>query len=171
MTWLKLSDDFADDLARLDLSDAAFRTHVEALLWTMRRETGGVLDSVDLRRALESPAALDAVRELVDAGVWTDLGDGTFRLNHHMEYQPEPDLINRRRAQGAERQRRKRRKSAGLTSEPAESRSSASPSQPRPGPSRPDPGHAGRHGVTSGETGDDLDAPFLPTSRTREADG
>ena len=48
--WLKLSDDFGDDCARLKLSDAAFRTLVESLLWAMRRENGGSIDNIDIRR-------------------------------------------------------------------------------------------------------------------------
>ncbi len=43
--WLKLSDDFGVDCARVGLSDAAFRTHTEALLWIMSRENGPMIDS------------------------------------------------------------------------------------------------------------------------------
>jgi hypothetical protein len=113
LVWLKLSDDFADDCARAGLSDAAFRTHVEGLLWCMRRETGGLLDSVAIRRAVETHAVDAAVAELVGAGFWSVWGDGWI-VRHGMGDQPEPDLIARRRELTAERVRSHRRKRAGM---------------------------------------------------------
>lgn len=111
MTWTKLSDDFADQCA--DLTDAAFRTHVEGLAWTMRRETGGRITERDLRRFAECDNPETAAAELVRGGYWMPDPSG-WRIVHHMEYQPEPDVIARRRAMDAARQRRKRRKAAGL---------------------------------------------------------
>lgn len=113
MTWLKLSDDFADDAARVGLSDAAFRTHVEGLLWTMRRETDGWLDDVDVRKAIETPNAPAAITQLVDVGYWRREGHG-YRIVHHMEHQPESDVLAARRKNTAERVNRHRRKRAGL---------------------------------------------------------
>jgi hypothetical protein len=113
MTWTKLSDDFTDDCH--SLSDAAFRTHVEALIWTMRRETGGYITAHDIRRFAESPHAEMAVSELVAVGWWEIEGQG-YRIRHHMEHQPEPDLIAKRRSDTADRVRKHRRKKAGLDS-------------------------------------------------------
>lgn len=113
MTWLKLSDDYSDDCARVELSDAAYRTHTEALNWVMRRETGGRLTHRDVRRFAESENAETAIKELLDAGFWEVTAYG-YRVVHHMEHQPEPDLIERRRELTAERVRRHRRKKAGL---------------------------------------------------------
>lgn len=117
MTWLKLSDDFADECARFELSDAAFRTHVEGLQWAMRRETGGRLTERDVRRFAEVDDPHGAVEELVAAGFWEPFAGG-YRVVHHMEHQPEPDLIDRRRKLAAERVRRHRRKKAGLDQQP-----------------------------------------------------
>ncbi|MBB3041146.1 hypothetical protein [Nocardioides soli] len=111
MTWTKLSDDFGVDCR--DLSDAAFRTHVEGLSWVMKRETGGYLDARDIRRFGESPHAEMAIAELVACGWWSIEGQG-YRIHHHMEHQPEPDLVARRRELTAERVRKHRRKKAGL---------------------------------------------------------
>ncbi len=116
MTWLKLSDDFSDECARVGLSDAAFRTHVEGLLWTMRRETDGVLDRLDVRRLAETRDADAAIAELVAAGFWTAHGDH-WRIHHHMQHQPESDVISKRRENTADRVRRHRRKHAGLPKE------------------------------------------------------
>lgn len=136
MTWTKLSDDFSDECRHL--SDAAFRTHAEGLLWAMRRETGGYLTSRDIARFAESPHAEMAVTELVACGWWSVEGQG-YRINHHMEHQPEPDVLAKRRELTADRVRKHRRKKAGLSAE-----SPGPLDAPRPDPSRPDPGNASR---------------------------
>lgn len=110
MTWTKLSDDFADQCR--DLSDAAFRTHVEGLLWTMRRETGGWLDERDIRRFAETFEPDDAVKELVAHGWWSEEDHG-YRIVHHMEHQPEPEVLAARRDLAALRQQRWRAKKTG----------------------------------------------------------
>jgi hypothetical protein len=115
MTWTKLSDDFADDCARAGLSDAAVRTHVDGLVWTMRRQTGGRLDSLDVRRGLETADPQAAIAELLAAGFWVRDGEG-YLIRHHMEHQPEPDVIRKRREKTAERVRRHRRRQAGMDS-------------------------------------------------------
>jgi len=119
VTWLKLSDDYHDELGRIRVSDAAYRTHTEALGWVMRRETGGALSAQDVRRFAESPNADQAVDELCDAGLWqrTDTG---YLVRFHMEHQPEVEVLAARRESNAERQRRARRKAAGLPEDPEE---------------------------------------------------
>lgn len=114
MTWLKLSDDFGDDCARARLSDAAFRTHVEGLIWAMRRENDGLLDEIDVRRFAETGDPHKAIQELVNAGWWQRLPQGRLQIVHAMEHQPESDVIERRRKLTAERKRRERRRKAGL---------------------------------------------------------
>lgn len=112
MTWTKLGDEFSDECA--DLSDAAFRTHTEGLIWTMRRETGGYIDARHLKRFAESPHVNAAVDELVACGWWSIERQG-YRINHHMEHQPEPELIAKRREMTNERVRKHRLKKAGLS--------------------------------------------------------
>jgi hypothetical protein len=116
MTWLKLSDDFGDDCARVALSDAAFRTHVEALLWSMRRENRGHLDDRDVRRFAETTNSFRAINELLAVGFWVQDGAG-YRVLHAMDLQIEPDLLEHRRKLTAERMRRMRRRKAGLSEE------------------------------------------------------
>jgi hypothetical protein len=134
VTWVKLSDDFAEKAARSGLSDAAFRTHIEALLWTMRRETGGWLRTRDIKRFAETKDPEAAVGELVGKDWWHfPAGDGRypdadpdydpgadpslFVIVANMDDQPEPDVIEARRRKTAERVRRHRRKMAGLDSD------------------------------------------------------
>jgi hypothetical protein len=79
----------------------------------MRRETDGYLEAWMVKRFAESPHAEMAVSELVAVGWWSIEGQG-YRIHHHMEHQPEVDVIVKRRALEAERQRKHRRKKAGL---------------------------------------------------------
>ena len=115
MVWLKLSDDFALQLSRKRISDAAFRTHIEALSWTMSRESGGAIDAIDIRRFADSEQAQDAVRELLEKGIWCEEKreeDGAerhyFRLMMGMEDQLTPEQIATTRAANALRQRQLR---------------------------------------------------------------
>jgi len=117
MTWTKLSDDFTEQCE--SLSDAAFRTHVEALIWSMKRENGGMIPMGDVKRLAESEHRNEAVAELVEQRFWTQLDNG-YRIEHHMEHQPEPDVIAARRALNAQRQQRARRKKVGLDDEPSQ---------------------------------------------------
>jgi hypothetical protein len=124
VTWVKLSDDFAERAARSGLSDAAFRTHVEALLWTMRRETGGWIRMRDIKRFAETKDPEAAARQLVGLGWWDypvgddrypgDYEPDQFKIVAGMDDQPEPDVIEARRRKTADRVRRHRRKMAGL---------------------------------------------------------
>jgi hypothetical protein len=109
----ELSDDFAEDCVRAGLSDAAFRTDVEALTWTMRRETDGYLDKIDIRKAIETVNVAAAIAERLAVGFWQQTEHG-YIVKHHMEDQPEPEIIAKRRDLAAERARKSRRKKAGL---------------------------------------------------------
>jgi hypothetical protein len=113
MTWTKLSDDFGDDCARVGLSDAAFRTHIEGLVWAMRRETGGYLDDLDIRRAIETENAAAAIPELLAVGFWVRERRG-YRIVHAMDHQVEPEVIAHRRKLATDRKRWQRRRQAGL---------------------------------------------------------
>jgi hypothetical protein len=105
MVWTKLNDTYSDDCATL--SDAAFRTHTEALNWTMRRETEGRITRRDLRRFAETDDPDKAVAELVDMEWWEDhdSGDG-WQVVHDMPDQRTKEQIGADRAAAADRQRR-----------------------------------------------------------------
>src|SRR5215203_2236641 len=70
VTWTKLSDDFSDDCWQL--SDKAFRLHVEGLLWSNRKLTDLRLNKNELRRWAKHP---EVVSELVEIGWWSERGD------------------------------------------------------------------------------------------------
>lgn len=69
-------DDGMDEHPKVEaLSDAAFRLHVSAMLYSARRGTDGSIPRAKARRLTET--ASDAVAaELVRAGVWHDIGEG-----------------------------------------------------------------------------------------------
>lgn len=111
MVWAKLSDDFSDECAAVCLSDATFRTHVEGLLWVMRRANGPVLSPRDLRRCAEADDPEKAAAELVSVGFWDAVEVG-WVIRHHMQYQPEPEVIRSRRNENARKQQIKRLRDA-----------------------------------------------------------
>lgn len=81
MTWTKLSDDYSDDC--WTLSDAAFRLHTEALIWSNRKLLDCVIPKGDLVRFSQRP---DAAEELVAVGWWTE-EPKHFVVHHHSRYQ------------------------------------------------------------------------------------
>jgi hypothetical protein len=107
VTWLKLSDDFPDDLYRDELSDAAFRTHVEGLAWSCRHLLDGRLPARSLVRFAFTDDPKAAAAELVAAGYWEATGDG-WQIVHHLEHQADRDTVLRRRQLTADRVARHR---------------------------------------------------------------
>jgi hypothetical protein len=77
MTWTRLGDDFTDRPDVIGLSDAAFRAHVEALVWSNQQTTDGRLPGGvrELRRILSIEDVAAAVTELTKAGLWEPAGD------------------------------------------------------------------------------------------------
>lgn len=105
--WLKLSDDFGELCARLELSDAAFRTHVEGMAWAMQRENGGKVYKNEVKRFAESDQYQNAVDELVRKDCWS-VNEKGYIIKLHMEHQIEPEVIAARRNANAQRQRKSR---------------------------------------------------------------
>jgi hypothetical protein len=83
VTWTKISDDFSDDC--WELSDAAYRLHVDGLNWSNRKLLDCRLgkDPDEMRRWTKRP---EAAAELLALGWWTDEGDH-YRIRHHALYQ------------------------------------------------------------------------------------
>lgn len=92
--WSKIGDEFVDDAA--DLSDAAIRTHIEALAWSNRRLLDLVIPKRDLRRFAFSAHADGAVIELIAAGWWDDLDDCWY-LRYRAEWQQSREQVEARR--------------------------------------------------------------------------
>lgn len=85
--WTKLGDEAPDEYA--DLSDAAFRTHIEALCWSNRRLLDLRIPKRDLRRFAFSEGTEQAAKELVACscgstagmyGSWPTAPSGSSRV-------------------------------------------------------------------------------------------
>lgn len=111
MTWTKLGDEFSD--AAAPLSDAAFRTHVEALCWSNRRLLDLTISKRELKRFAETDNPNAAAKELVTAGWWEDRGDDWWIGSRFADWQVEASVIEQRRADTALRVRRHRMHKAG----------------------------------------------------------
>jgi hypothetical protein len=115
VTWSKFGDEFP--AAARDLSDAAFRTHVEAVCWSNGRLLDLMIAKHEVRRFAETSDPVTAVEELVAAGWWQDCGDAGWYIGcRFAEWQLERSVIDHRRALAAERQRRKRLHASGVHS-------------------------------------------------------
>jgi len=83
MTWAKYGAEFWDECANAELSDAAARTHAEAIGWVYRVERTDLRIPKHLvRRFVGSPQWDVAVRDLVAAGFWQDSGDAYVVVHH-----------------------------------------------------------------------------------------
>lgn len=111
MMWTKLGVEFSDH-AR-DLTDAEFRTHAEALLWSNRRGLDLHIPKRDHLRFAESPDVIEAITGLVVKGWWEDRGDAWYIGVHFPEWQLEHAVVEKRRNDAALRKRRQRLHQAG----------------------------------------------------------
>jgi hypothetical protein len=85
MTWYKHGTEFPDDCAEAVLSDAAFRTHVEAINYIYRQENFDLtVKKSTMRRWAGSDEAERATSELVAKGMWTD-GKTEWTVVHHAD--------------------------------------------------------------------------------------
>lgn len=111
MTWTKIGDEFSD--AARDLTDAAYRTHTEALLWSNRRLMDLVIPKRDLKRFAETADPDTAAKELIETGWWQDCGDEWWIGCRFADCQLERSVVERKREQSAVTTRRHRLHKAG----------------------------------------------------------
>ena len=109
--WTKLGDEFGD--AAWDLSDAAWRTHIEALMWSNRLGLDLMIPKRHFRKFTFSPTAEEAGQELCEAGWWKDAGDFWDISPRFPGWQIESEVVESRRTADAHRQRRHRLHKAG----------------------------------------------------------
>lgn len=94
------------------LGDRAYRAYVNGVTYSSGFSTKGVLTDSQLRAVSSTPKAR---RELVSAGLWDDLGNGSIKIHDWDEHNGKRD---ERRAADRERKRRERSKpSAGQTTD------------------------------------------------------
>lgn len=83
MTWAKTGSEFPLDAYNVELSDAAYRTHHEAITYLFTLERMDCYVRADeVRRFCGSAHAEMAVQELVGQGWWA-IQDKGYRIVHH----------------------------------------------------------------------------------------
>jgi hypothetical protein len=83
MTYAKFGTEFGDDCAEANLSDAAFRTHMEAISYIYGQENFDCTVKKSTRhRWAGSERAEHAVAELIAKGMWKD-GQTEWTVVHH----------------------------------------------------------------------------------------
>lgn len=114
MNWTKFGDEYPAE-AR-ELTDAEWRTHGEALMWSSWRLLDLRIPKKDVRRFAEydSAVSLDVViAGLVAKGWWRDDGTEWYIGLIHPEWQRDKDEVLAQRSKDAARQKRLRRHKAG----------------------------------------------------------
>lgn len=105
MTWVKLSDTFAEDPRLVKAGESAFALHVAALCFCNRNLTDGHVSREMVGRlwAVKRPKAVAA--RLVEVGLWEETEDG-YRLVEFLDAQPSRVQVEGERRKTAERQAR-----------------------------------------------------------------
>lgn len=71
-----IGQDELDDPRLLELERGVRLLHVEALAWSARHRTDGVVSEAALRRFTDEPDVVAAAQALVDVGLWSETDDG-----------------------------------------------------------------------------------------------
>lgn len=109
MTWTKLGDEYSDDLALAGLSDAAYRTHTEAIGWIYRVEAEDLrIPCALVRRFAGSDRAAEAIETLIAAGFWRDESTHYVVVHHADVIRQSLAAQQAKRDGDRERQRRHR---------------------------------------------------------------
>jgi hypothetical protein len=100
VTYAKFGSEFPEKLAADGISDAAWRTHAEAIMWVYHVEAWDLrVPKHMLRRIAGSIDWEMAVKDLVAAGYWADDGH-SWTIRHHAAI-----IIGSLSAQAAKRER------------------------------------------------------------------
>jgi hypothetical protein len=85
LTWAKYGGEYSDEIAHAGLSDAAYRTHTEAIGYVYRVEDLKLrIPKHVIRRFAGSENYELAIKELGEAGFWRDRGQH-WEIVHHAD--------------------------------------------------------------------------------------
>lgn len=85
MTWRKTGTEFDDECANVGLSDAAYRTHLEAIGFIYKIENVECRFAKSaLRRFATSERTSEAIKELLDHGFWCE-HPNHYEIRHHSD--------------------------------------------------------------------------------------
>lgn len=93
MTWARLDDGFGEHPKVVGLSDAAYRLHVNAICYSARNLTDGVVPVGALRSLGKTGKS---VTELTTCGLW-EPGDGGYLIHDYLDYNPSREQVERER--------------------------------------------------------------------------
>jgi hypothetical protein len=166
VSWVRIDDRFDDHPKFVDLSNDATAAWLRVLAYCGRHETDG---RVKRRVALIAARVDDperVVAELVEAGLWLDLG-GIIEVHDYLAFQPSRAQAVQARAEGAARQAASRaRRQGGAAAPDVTPPSPASPSQRE---SQRDVGvtHAVSNPVSPGDPSHPIPSNYPPTEGAR----
>lgn len=117
MTWTKTGTEFPEECARDNLSDAAYRTHHEAVTWVSSVEQMSLrIPKRIVRRFAGSPDYQQACKELVELGYWRDhAADGEYQIVHHADTIRQSIGAQQAQRENAKQRQRKHRKKRDVT--------------------------------------------------------
>lgn len=150
VTWVKLSDTFAEDPRLEEAGPEALAVHVAGLCYCARQLTNGRIPLRAAHRLWSVDDVEAALSALVRVGLWRRLPDGAFEVADYLENQPSADTVRQQQALKRERQQRWRERtnrkgdaSRSASGDPSRNRSQDT-APPRPAPQRAEVGRAPR---------------------------
>ena len=121
MTWAKFGTEFFEELMLAGVSDAAARTHAEAIAWVYR--TGELAEQVTMavpKRLLPKIAGTAepdlAAEELRDAGLWREAG-GCWVIVHHADVVRQSIAAQRAKRERDRKAQNRHRTRAGVSAD------------------------------------------------------
>lgn len=136
MSWTKLTDTFAEEMDRREISPAAFTLHVAALCYCSRLLTNGAIKRrhvAGLYSLVDDPAA--AAKELVEAGLWQETDAGYVIVDYLKDQRSRVQVLEERQ-KAAVRQANWRATKSGNSKQSSNgvTNSVSNAPQPRPAP-------------------------------------
>jgi hypothetical protein len=107
--WAKFGTEYRGQLMKAGLSDAAARTHTDALMWLYEIESPNLLIPKHLLKTITLADCELAAKELVTARFWRDRPDAWEVLHHADVYRSSRAAQAKHRAEERDRQRAKRK--------------------------------------------------------------
>src|SRR3954470_5190002 len=105
MTWLRIDDEFPEHKKVMALKGAGAKwLHLVALCQSARNLTDGHVDPQRLKvvcAIADVPRAANCVKQLVDAGLWVEEGDG-YIIKDYLDYNPDAETVKAKREQRKE---------------------------------------------------------------------
>lgn len=134
MPWVRLDDTFTEHPKIAALSAGAFRLHVEAICYSARNLTDGVIPDDALRRVSGARSATKYAQELHAIGAW-ERAENAWVIHDYLHFQPSREQVMSDREKARERKAKSR-----------SSRRDSTRDKPPGHAVTPPPGHAVSHG-------------------------